>query len=121
VLSEDDYMKFLISVVSDTDSQKPIVPPKLTSVLSASHLFLMGYHLRDWDFRVLFQLILKYRHENQAKKGIYIQVRPKKQNQEMVEYLKNYFGMQKFEVEWNRSEDFVQVLWKVWKESGKKP
>lgn len=117
VLSEDDYMKFLVSVVSDTDNQRPIVPPKLTSVLSASHLFLMGYHLSDWDFRVLFRFILNYRHGESSKKGVYMQVKPKKQDEQMLKYLEHYFDMKKFEVEWNSSEDFVQALWKVYKDS----
>ena len=54
VLSEDDYMKFLVSVVSDTDTQNPIVPNRLRRALASSHLLLMGYYLRDWDFRANF-------------------------------------------------------------------
>jgi len=115
VLSEDDYMKFLVSVVSDTDTQKPIVPPRLRRALASSHLLLMGYHLRDWDFRVLFRLILNYRQSEVAKQGIFIQLKPKKEDQQLVDYLRRYFNMKKFEIDWKSSDAFVQDLWDVWK------
>jgi hypothetical protein len=115
VLSEDDYMKFLVSVVSDTDTQKPIVPPRLRRALASSHLLLMGYHLREWDFRVLFRFILNYRQTDMAKQGIFIQLKPKKEDQQLLDYLRRYFNMKKFEIEWKSSDTFVQSLWGVWK------
>ena len=115
VLSEDDYMKFLISVVSDTDTQKPVIPHRLRRALASSHLLLMGYHLRDWDFRVLFRFILNYRKSELAKQGIVIQLRPKKEDEKLLEYLKHYFNMKNFEIEWKSSEEFVQELWELWK------
>ena len=114
VLSEDDYMKFLISVVSDTDTQRPIVPPRLRRTLASSHLLLMGYHLRDWHFRVLFRFILNYRQSEVAKQGIFIQLKPQ-DDRHLLDYLQRYFNMKKFEIEWKSSEDFVQDLWEVWK------
>ena len=116
VHSEDDYMKFLVSVVSDTDTQKPVVPHRLRRALAASHLLMLGYHLRDWDFRVLFRVILNYRQSELAKRGICIQLKPKKENLQMLNYLKRYFNMKQFEVEWKSSEEFIQELWHVWKD-----
>jgi hypothetical protein len=114
VLSEDDYMKFLVSIItSDRDTQKAIVPPRLRRALSTSHLLLMGYHLRDWEFRVLFRLILNYRQGD--KEGIFIQLKPKKEDEELLDYLKQYFNMQKFEIEWKSSAKFIQELWDLWK------
>jgi hypothetical protein len=116
VQSEDDYMKFLVSVVTDTDTQKPVVPHRLRRALASSHLLLMGYHLRDWDFRVLFRFILNYRHSEVAKQGICIQLKPKKENQQILKYLRRYFNMKQFEIEWKSSKEFVQELWHVWKD-----
>jgi len=115
VLSEDDYMKFLISVVSDTDTQRPIVPPRLRRALASCHLLLMGYHLSDWDFRVLFRFILNYRQSEVAKQGIFIQLKPKEEIRQLLDYLRRYFNMKKFEIEWRSTEEFVQSLWEVWK------
>lgn len=115
VLSEDDYMRFLVSVVADTDTQKPIVPPRLRQALASSHLLLLGYHLRDWDFRVLFRFILNYRKGESAKQGIFIQLRPRKDDQHLLDYLKHYFNIQRFEIDWKGAENFVQELWTVYK------
>lgn len=114
VLSEDDYIKFLISVVSITDNQQPIVPPRLRQALSSAHLLLLGYHLRDWDFRVLFRFILNCR-QSEAKKGICIQLKPKTEDEQLLKYLRNYFNMKKFEIEWKSSEEFIRELWEFWK------
>lgn len=115
VLSEDDYMKFLVSIItSDRDTQKAIVPPRLRRALSTSHLLMLGYHLRDWEFRVLFRLILNYRQGD--KEGICIQLKPKKGDEQLLSYLKQYFNMQKFEIEWKSSEKFIQEIWDLWKE-----
>jgi hypothetical protein len=115
VLSEDDYLKFLVSVVSDIDTQNPIVPTRLRRALASSHLLLMGYYLRDWDFRVLFRFILNYRQSELAKQGIYIQLKPKSEDPHLLDYLKHYFNMKKFDIEWKSSDEFVQILWEVWK------
>lgn len=116
LISEDDYLKFLVSVVSDTDTQKPVVPHRLRRALASSHLLLIGYHLRDWDFRVLFRFILNYRQNELAKQGICIQLKPKKENQQILKYLRRYFNMKKFEIEWKSSEEFIQELLHVWKD-----
>ena len=115
VLSEDDYMKFLVTVVSDTDTQNPIVPNRLKRYLASHHLLLLGYHLKDWDFRVLFRFILNYRIAKSGKKGIFIQLMPKKGDRNLVEYLQDYFDIERFEISWKSSERFIQELWDAWK------
>ena len=75
----------------------------------------MGYHLSDWDFRVLFRFILNYRQSEVAKQGIFIQLKPKEEIRQLLDYLRRYFNMKKFEIEWRSPEEFVQSLWEVWK------
>jgi hypothetical protein len=115
VLGEDDYMKFLVSVVADTDTQRPMVPPRLRRALASAHLLLMGSYLRDWDFRVLFRFILNYRQSELLKQSICIQVKPKREDQQLLDYLKRYFNMKKFDIEWCNSEEFIQNLGEIWK------
>ena len=118
VLSEDDYMNFLISVVEDTNTQNPVVPLKLREGLAESRLLLLGYHINDWDFRVLFRFILKFRSIESAPRGMVIQIKPKgKQNvdkEKSVEYLSQYFDKKQFGVEWSTTEMFIQNLWDEW-------
>jgi SIR2-like protein len=115
VISEDDYLKFLVSVVSDTNTLNPVVPLRLQHALAQSHLLLLGYRLKDWDFRVLFRFILSFRMSKSAKKGIFIQIKPKRGDQHLLDYLKHYFNVERFEIEWKSSERFIQDLWRVWK------
>jgi hypothetical protein len=115
VMSEDDYMKFLVSVVADTDTLNPVVPLRLKHALAQSHLLLLGYRLKDWDFRVLFRFILNYRIAKSGKKGIFIQIKPKRGDQNLLDYLQQYFNVERFEIEWKSSELFIQNLWRAWK------
>jgi hypothetical protein len=118
VLSEDDYMNFLISVAEDTNTQNPLVPLRLREGLAESRLLLLGYHIKDWDFRVLFRFILKYRSIDSAPRGMLIQLQPgKKQSgnkEKSIEYLGNYFDKRQFDVDWTNAEKFIRKLWKEW-------
>lgn len=118
VLNEDDYMNFLISVVEDTNTQNPLVPLRLREGLAESRLLLLGYRIKDWDFRVLFRFILKYRNADSAPRGMLIQLKPgAKQSgnkEKSVEYLGQYFDKKQFDVDWTNSEKFIQKLWLGW-------
>ena len=57
VVSEGDYMDYLMRLMRDTNTQNPILPLYLTDALASAKLILMGYRLQDWDFRVLYRLI----------------------------------------------------------------
>ena len=118
VLGEDDFMNFLISVVEDTNTQNPVVPLRLREGLAESRLLLLGYRVRDWDFRVLFRFILKFRSIESAPRGMLIQLKPGAQQsgnkEKSVEYLSRYFDKKQFGVEWTNTERFVQKLWNEW-------
>jgi hypothetical protein len=118
VLSEDDYMNFLVSVVEDTNTQNPVVPLRLREGLAESRLLLLGYHIKDWDFRVLFRFILEYRSIDSAPRGMLIQLRPgAKQSgnkEKSVEYLGHYFDKKQFDVDWTNPEKFIRKLWNEW-------
>lgn len=121
VLSEDDYMNFLVSVVEDTNTQNPIVPLKLRGKLAEQTLLMLGYQLRDWDFRVLFRFIAKYRRvELSPPRGMIIQLKQNNRQignyEKSVQYLSRYFDKRQFDVEWNEAESFVQQLSARWNE-----
>lgn len=119
VLSEDDYINFLISMVEDTDMQNPIVPLSLRKALRDSHLLLLGYRLADWEFRVLFSFILKFRkNDDFARRGMFIQLRQSERSianvEKSIQYFGHYFDRKKFDIEWNNAEGFIQKLWADW-------
>jgi hypothetical protein len=117
VLSEDDYLNFLISVMDDTNTLNPKVPLNIRKSLGESQLILIGYRLSDWDFRVLFRFIMKFRTEGFSPRGMLIQLKQKDReltNEKTLQYLSRYFGRKTFDIEWNYAESFIQDLWKQW-------
>jgi hypothetical protein len=54
VLTEDDYLRFLIAISQHKGQHTDAIPTKIREVMSYSALILLGYELHSWDFRVLF-------------------------------------------------------------------
>jgi hypothetical protein len=122
VLSEDDYMNFLVAMAQDNDTQNPILPLDLRGKLAEQTLLLLGYQLRDWDFRVLFRFIAKYRTvEPPPPRGILIQLKKNRRQignlEKSLQYLSNYFDKKQFDVEWSEAESFVRQLAEKWNET----
>jgi hypothetical protein len=124
VLSEDDYINFLVAAVTDLsavvtnsdiqkDSEKNGLPMGLRRILSAHHLLLLGYQMQDWEFRVVFRLILQLRNSS-PKPGIFMQVPPNGEVETLLNYLVRYFSPKQFDVEWKTPAAFTQELWKIW-------
>jgi hypothetical protein len=114
VLSEDDYMNFLMKAAENKKSLD-VVPSALQTVLSENRLLLLGYHLPDWDFRALFQFISNFQTRAPgASQSIAIQLMPNLQNKDFenksLEYLKQYFDDYNFEVKWRKTETFILEL-----------
>lgn len=51
VLTEDDYLDFLVHLSSD----QALLPPVIRSALAGTSMLFIGYSLGDWNFRVLFR------------------------------------------------------------------
>lgn len=117
VLSEDDYMNFLINAVEEITS-RDLYPSALQLALPESRLILLGYNMRDWDFRSLFRFILRTRKTASFKPSIAIQFKPsleKKEHWEKMEnYLEAYFSPHDFNVIWANAEKFIHELWDMW-------
>ena len=117
ILSEDDYLNFLISMFENKDMLHPLIPSKLRKALATSPLLLLGFQLHDWDFRVLFRFLLKFRQPG-AKPGLIIQLNPGKKGTEpkdrSVEFLNNYFGKEAFNLFWEDADSFIQKLYRTW-------
>jgi hypothetical protein len=115
VMSEDDYLKFLITTVSDNSKLHPVVPLRLQQALAQSYLLLLGYQLKDWDFRILFRFLLNYCPNSTDLNGIFIQIQPKSDSPNLLDYLSKYFGVERFDIAWKTPERFIQDLWQSWK------
>ena len=49
VLTEDDYLDFLVAIARDT----ALLPHQIQRALAGTSLLFVGYRLADWDFRVI--------------------------------------------------------------------
>ncbi len=54
VLTEDDYIDFLVRISGDS----ALLPPIIQSSLTNKMLLFVGYSLADWTFRVIFRGLL---------------------------------------------------------------
>jgi len=120
VLTEEDYLDFLIEMSKDTD----LLPPVITESLSNTSLLFIGYSLSDWTLRIILRGLMgsmtakrKYRH-------IAVQIEPRlegeaSEDEIMVacEYLDRYFDAHlnmEIDVYWGKAEDFVSELRSHW-------
>ncbi len=117
VLSEDDYMNFLVNLAKDPD----LIPYSLRQALTQSSLLLLGYRLQDWDLRVLFGSVIK--PSSLRPINVAIQLDPAEQGgitdrEKAQAYLQQYFEKKEgsFKVEWGSTDTFINVLWQKWNE-----
>ena len=146
VISEDDYLDFLVRVLDERrETKDPFIPQRLSEALSMSSVVLLGYRLHDWDFRVIFRGLIKTKPIGGRKYGLAIQLDPVEQRLAMANldslfstaiatklgpydyeeipedhaartYLKKYFESEKFSVEWGTVHGFVKQLCDRWDE-----
>lgn len=119
VLSEDDYLDFLVRIMQDHDVTSPLIPLYLREELAASSLLLLGYRLQDWDFRTLFQGLILPKHDSLRLFSLALQLTPSRQDgiddvTAAIEYLEKYFEPAKFKVRLCQVEEFVKDLWQAW-------
>ena len=116
VLAEDDYLKFLVN--TPRHKGKPeidLIPVRIRQAISNSTLLLLGFHLDDWDFKVLLHALLKLGGKELRGTGIAIQLslgEDKYGNVDQVKrYIENYFDEENFSVYWGSTENFLEEIW----------
>jgi hypothetical protein len=118
VLTEDDYLDFLVNVSRDED----ILPARIQEAMAGTSLLFLGYRLNDWNFRVLFRSLVGYLERSITRAHVSVQLVPVKegasdeQKQKAQEYLHRYFGDLKIRVYWGTCQDFAQELKSRWEE-----
>ncbi|MDT8307302.1 MAG: SIR2 family protein [Anaerolineae bacterium] len=118
VLTEDDYLDFLVKVSWDNT----VIPPRIGEALADSSLLLLGYGLQDWDFRVLFRGLINRKRSSRRLLSVAIQLSLEHEPAEIrsmdeaEEYLEKYFDKANFKIYWGQSEEFTGELWANWNE-----
>lgn len=118
VLTEDDYLDFLVNISKDED----LLPPRIQEAMVGSSLLFLGYRLSDWNFRVLFRSLVVYLERSMTRAHISVQLvplkedAPEEQKRKAQEYLHRYYDDLKIRVYWGSADEFAKELRDRWEE-----
>ncbi len=116
VLTEDDYLQFLIMVSQGEGTDNDSIPDPVRRALSESSLVLLGFEMASWSFRVLFWGLIKPATMGlKTQRGFCcLQVTPsEKERQFLEDYLKREVD---FEVFWGDVQAYTQELNRMWRQ-----
>jgi hypothetical protein len=118
VLSEDDYINFLVRVVAERDR----IPNIIREALSSSALMFVGYSLYDWEFRVLMHGLVASLDQRLRFKHVAVQLEFEKSAETdttaVQTFLQQYFQDADINVFWGSSAQFIAELREHWEGSG---
>ena len=113
VITEDDYFIWLREWMKQVDNGASI-PGYLRTPLVTESLLFLGYHVDDWEFRLVFQAIKSFhRHLQEVRPHVDVQFQPDtlRIDQEAAQsYLESYFDEDKISVYWGAANAFLTEL-----------
>jgi hypothetical protein len=117
VLTEDDYIEFLINI-----SEFEVIPPHILPAFAPSRTFLfVGYSLEDINFKVLFLKFAKQQDTTAGPRHFAVQLPITKdltpaEEKARREYMEKLFENMKVKVYWGDAKQFTSSLRKRWAE-----
>jgi hypothetical protein len=116
VLTEDDYLDFLITLSENRD----LLPPRVEEAFTNSSVLFLGYSLEDLNFKVIFRKLASY-HAGQGRKHFSVQLQPKAPGEpptpeevdlahKQLSYLHKHYGVILVKVFWGSCSDFAREL-----------
>lgn len=118
VITEDDYLDFLVNISRDA----LMIPPRIQRALAGASLLFIGYRIADWNFRVLFRSVVSYLEKSVARGHFSVQIFPlgdevaPAMRDRALKYLDDYFGNLETRVYWGTGQEFTAELQQRWKE-----
>ena len=117
VLTEDDYMDFLVNL----SSRPALIPPVIKAALEESTLLFIGYKIVDWSFRVLMRGLSRFMEPSIRRISVAVMLPPSPEEvmpsgvaessrQKAQEYLDKYYDNLGIRVYWGTVTDFVTEL-----------
>jgi hypothetical protein len=113
VLTEDDYMSFLVNISKD----QALIPPRIQRALSGSALLFIGYSLEDFTFRVLFHGLIASSESSLRRLSVMVQLPPSSDvpGSKQKDYIGRYLKSMDIHVYWGTSAEFIRELGERWK------
>jgi hypothetical protein len=112
VLTEDDYLDFLVNISRD----HRLLPARIQEALTGASLLFVGYRLADWNFRVIFRGLVTQMESSLRRISVAVQLPPNADDAERAaqKYLTEYFDDIKVRVYWGTAEEFIAELRARW-------
>jgi hypothetical protein len=115
VLTEDDYIEYLVQLAGDTHRRAGVpsglLPAYVHGRLRGKPLLFIGYSLRDWTFLVLFRTLLHGIPDTHRRRHISVQVDPRERSPRRARtYLERYLSSQHIQIFWDSASDFAEKL-----------
>jgi hypothetical protein len=115
VLSEDDYLEHFVRLSRD---QEVVLPSNVLGMLSKHSFLFLGYHLDDWELRVILQGLTKQIAQTSTgqKTHVGVQLEPEDAltSDKALNYLQRYMQQFKVDIYWGSTHQFVNELSKRW-------
>lgn len=109
VLTEDDYMDFLVNISVDDE----LIPPVIRRAFTGSTMLFVGYRIADWNFRVLLRSLSRYM-ESGLQRTHFAVITPPQAADDMranaQEYLSEYYENIDVRVFWGTASEFLGEL-----------
>lgn len=115
VLTEDDYLDFVIGISKDPD----LIPRRIQRAFTGTSLLFLGYSLADWNFRVVFRSLLGYLEKSLARVHVSVQLLPverKEMKEAATRYLNRYFEKLNVQMYWGTCREFAAEVRRRWQE-----
>jgi len=120
VLTEDDYLDYLVRLSKDWD----FLPARIQRAMTESSLLFLGYGIADWDFRVLFRALVTYLEKSLGHAHVSVQLVPvgpeasDEQKAQARRFLDKYYGHMNVRVYWGTCREFAAELRQRWEAAG---
>ena len=109
VLTEDDYLDFLVNISRDEN----LLPAPIQKALMGTSLLFIGYRIADWNFRVLFRSLARFL-ETGVRRTHFAVITPPSAGeglkQKAQDYLSKYYENIDVRVYWGTAREFTQDL-----------
>ena len=108
VLTEDDYLEFLVNVAQGQGNDAADRIPALVRRALSDDLIVLGFHLNSWAFRVLYAGLIKLNSKQEDRGICCLQLAPDPEEQR---YLEDYMRHEaKFDVFWGTLQEYGRKL-----------
>ncbi len=117
VLTEDNYLDYLVQISAEMER----IPPYVWAALANSSLMFLGYHLNDWEFRVILRGLVATRDQRRRFKHVAVQLEVDEVGEadtaSVQSFLQQYFQDAEINVYWGSVQQFVAELREEWEEA----